>query len=255
MKKAFAVAAHPDDIEFVMSGTLMLLKKAGYEIHYMTVANGSCGTTVHNSEAIIKIRREESVNAAGCIGAVYHESLVNDIEIFYERGLLARLGSVIREAAPEILLVPSPVDYMEDHVNTSRLAVTAAFCRGMMNFPVEPPHGAIDREVTIYHALPAGICDQLGRAVHPGIFVDVSGVIEQKKAMLAAHKSQKEWLDKSQGMDSYINSMVGLARKVGKLSGRYEYAEGWFKHSHLGFCPEDADPLTHTLNGESFPAV
>jgi LmbE family N-acetylglucosaminyl deacetylase len=31
-KRAFAVAAHPDDIECQMAGTLILLQRAGYEI-------------------------------------------------------------------------------------------------------------------------------------------------------------------------------------------------------------------------------
>jgi LmbE family N-acetylglucosaminyl deacetylase len=44
MKTALAIAAHPDDIEFMMAGTLILLKHAGYDIHYMNVATGSCGT-------------------------------------------------------------------------------------------------------------------------------------------------------------------------------------------------------------------
>ena len=44
MKTAIAIAAHPDDIEFYMAGTLLLLKRAGYEIHYMNVANGNCGS-------------------------------------------------------------------------------------------------------------------------------------------------------------------------------------------------------------------
>ena len=59
MKAAFAVAAHPDDIEFFMSGTLMLLKDAGYEIHYMNLANGCCGSTQHDAEMIARMRREE----------------------------------------------------------------------------------------------------------------------------------------------------------------------------------------------------
>ena len=50
MKTAFAIAAHPDDIEFFMSGTLMLLAEAGYEIHYMNVANGCCGTTQYDRQ-------------------------------------------------------------------------------------------------------------------------------------------------------------------------------------------------------------
>ena len=43
-RRAFAIAAHPDDIEFLMAGTLVLLRDAGYEIHYMNVANGACGS-------------------------------------------------------------------------------------------------------------------------------------------------------------------------------------------------------------------
>ena len=42
--RVFAIAAHPDDIEFVMAGTMMLLDDAGYELHYMNIANGSCGS-------------------------------------------------------------------------------------------------------------------------------------------------------------------------------------------------------------------
>ena len=41
---AMAIAAHPDDIEFLMAGTLRLLAEAGWETHYLTVANGSCGS-------------------------------------------------------------------------------------------------------------------------------------------------------------------------------------------------------------------
>ena len=85
------------------------------------------------------------------------------------------------------------------------------------------------------------------RLVMPEIFVDISGAMEEKTAMLAEHKSQKEWLDKSQGMDSYLAAMEEMTRAVGKLSGRYEFAEGWRRRSHLGFCSEDANPLVDAL--------
>ena len=65
--------------------------------------------------------------------------------------------------------------------------------------------------------------------------------------MLALHASQKEWLDESQGMDSYLMAMEGASRKVGEMSGRFAYAEGWQRRLHLGFCAEDADPLAEAL--------
>jgi len=246
-QSVFAVGAHPDDIEFLMAGTLFLLKHAGYDVHYMNIANGHCGTSHLAREEIIRIRRDEARAAADCLGATYHESLVDDIEIFYEKPLLARLAAVMREVAPDILLVHSPTDYMEDHQNAARLAVSAAFCRGMKNFPTDPPSASVNNDVVVYHAQPHGNREPLGGLIHPEIFVDVTEVLTRKREMLARHASQKLWLDESQGIDSYLNTMEELSREVGAMSGRFEYAEGWRRRLHLGLCTESADPLSEAL--------
>ncbi|HEY2147858.1 MAG TPA: LmbE family protein, partial [Pirellulales bacterium] len=141
----------------------------------------------------------------------------------------------------------SPVDYMEDHTNACRLAVTAAFARGMPNFPTDPQRPPVDQPVTIYHAQPHGNRDPLGQPVRPSLFVNVSSQLERKVAALACHASQKQWLDASQGIDSYIETMKALNREVGQMSGQFEFAEGWRKHLHLGFCSESADPLSEAL--------
>jgi len=248
--RAFAIAAHPDDIEFVMAGTLLHLRAAGYEIHYLNVANGCCGSSVTDAATTARVRGDEASRACGQIGAVFHESLTNDLEIFYDRPTLARLAAIVREVSPEIVLTHSPADYMEDHSNTCRLAVTAAFARGMPNFAVDPPTPCTDQRVTVYHAQPHGNRDGLWQPVRPGIFVDITGVMDEKAAMLAAHESQKQWLDESQGLDSYINSMRELSREVGTMSGRFTFAEGWRRHSHLGFCGADDDPLIAALRPE-----
>lgn len=247
--RAFAIAAHPDDIEFLMAGTLILLGQAGYELHYMNIANGSCGTARHTREEIIELRRAEAQAATALIGAVYHESLVDDLAIFYEPTTLARLAAVVREVAPEILLVQSPVDYMEDHQNAARLAVTAAFARGMPNFPTDPPRPPVSQEVTVYHAQPHGNRDPLRQRVIPDLYVDVSSVLARKREMLACHRSQKEWLDESQGMDSYLTAMEEICREIGAMSGRFAFAEGWRRRLHLGFCAAEADPLAQALAG------
>jgi len=246
-KRALAVAAHPDDIEFLMAGTLILLGQAGYEIHCLNIANGSCGTATVPAREIIRIRREEARAAAASIGAVHHESLVNDIEIFCEKALLAKVAAIVRDAAPDILLAQSPSDYMEDHQNAARLAVTAAFCRSMRNFPTDPPRDPTGQDMAVYHAQPHGNRDPLRQWVRPDLFVDVAGVFDRKRAMLACHRSQKEWLDTSQGMDSYLRVMEDFSREVGAMSGRFALAEGWRRRSHLGFGPEDFDPLSAAL--------
>lgn len=246
-RTVFAVVAHPDDIEFVMSGTLLRLQQAGYEVHYLTVANGCCGSTMTDGPATAAIRRAEAQEVCRMAGWVFHESLADDLAIFYDRPTLARLAALVREVAPEILLTHAPADYMEDHTNTCRLAVTAAFARGMPNFPTDPPRPAIDQQVAVYHAQPHGNCDPLGNAVRPTLFVDVTDLMPRKCELLAAHRSQKEWLDFSQGLDSYIETMRELLRHVGSMSGRFAYAEGWRRHLHLGFCSAGFDPLLEAI--------
>src|SRR5689334_8582485 len=49
MNSAIAIAAHPDDIEFVMAGTLLRLKERGWEIHYFNLSTGNCGSVRHNA--------------------------------------------------------------------------------------------------------------------------------------------------------------------------------------------------------------
>jgi LmbE family N-acetylglucosaminyl deacetylase len=247
MKSAIAIAAHPDDIEFLMSGTLMLLRANGYRIHYWNLANGCCGSSKYDAQTIARIRREEAAAAAKAIGAVFHESICNDLEIFYDRPTLAKVASVIRDVAPDIVLTHSPVDYMEDHTNACRLAVTAAFARGMPNFATEPPRPAISSPVTVYHAQPYSHRDPLGNIIEPGLVVDTSDLIEQKKQMLAKHASQKQWLDESQGLNSYIDTMLELDAELGRMSSLFKYAEGWRRHLHLGFCGPQDDPLRNIL--------
>ena len=244
---AMAIAAHPDDIEFTMAGTLLLLKQAGAEIHMWNLANGSCGTAVHDATEIVRLRAAEAVASAQIAGAVCHPPIADDLCIYYEPGLLARVAAVIREVKPDILLIPSPQDYMEDHANTCRLAVTAAFARGMRNYATQPPVEAWGGDVVLYHAMPHGLRDGLRRLIHPGHFVDIAPVLDIKREMLGQHHTQKDWLDFSQGMGSYVLEMEQMAREVGRMSGQYLLAEGWRRHSTLGFAPLDADPLRQAL--------
>lgn len=248
MAVALAVFAHPDDMEFAAAGTLLRLQRVGYEIHSLAVANGCCGSSTHGREELVGVRRAEAQEACRLVGFARHESLVNDLEVFYERSILARLAAVFRRVRPDVLLTHSPSDYMEDHESACRLAVSAAFVRGMRNLPTDPPTAAVDGPVSVYHAQPHGNRDPLGVVVRPTHFVDVGGeVLEQKAAMLACHRSQLKWLDESQGIASHLATMRGLMREVGEWSGRFEHAEGWRRRLTLGFCAPDADPLATSL--------
>jgi LmbE family N-acetylglucosaminyl deacetylase len=246
-QSAIAIAAHPDDIEFCMAGTLLLLRDAGWQIHYLNLSTGNCGSMELSAARTRAIRRREAQQAAKLLGACWHPPMCDDLEIFYNLRTLRRLAAIIREVKPSIVLTHSPQDYMEDHMNTCRLAVTAAFARGMPNFRTSPARRAATGDVTVYHAMPHGLRDSLRRRVVPGAFVNTTSVHAGKRAALAAHASQKSWLDASQGMDSYLLAMDEMSLAVGKMSGKFRHAEGWRRHLHLGFSATDADPLAEAL--------
>ena len=249
-KSVLAIAAHPDDIEFVMTGTLLRLIENGWEAHYFNVANGCCGSTQVGREECAAIRLKEAQSAADKIPAKFYSPICDDMEIFYTTENLAKVSAVVREAKPSIVLTHAPVDYMEDHQNTSRLAVSAAFVRGMPNVRVEPASPPFEHPIAVYHAQPHGNCDPLGVPVIPTHCVDVESLLERKKELLACHESQDQWLDETQAISSYLDTMVGLNRQVAELTGQFAAAEGWRRHAYMGFSPPGFDPLRDALGSQ-----
>jgi LmbE family N-acetylglucosaminyl deacetylase len=244
-----AIAAHPDDIEFMMAGTLILLADAGWDVHCLNVSSGNLGSLTMSPADTAQVRRAEAQHAARSINATWHPSFRNDLEVFYEDSALRRLTAIVREVDPTIVLTHSPQDYMEDHMNAARLTVTATFARGVPGYRSVPPRDPVQTAVTIYHASPHGLRDGLRRRVIPEAFVNTTTVQQRKREALACHRSQRHWLDKTQGMDSYIATMDEFARTLGKLSRKFHYAEGWRRHLHYGFSNETADPLRDALKG------
>lgn len=247
--RVLAVAAHPDDIEFMMGGTMCLLADRGWETHCLSLANGSLGTRAHGPEEIVLARARESAAGAARLAATCHPSLVNDSEILYTVDLIRRITAVIREVRPTIILTQAPDDYMEDHICASRVTATAAFNRNMPNFVSLPPVASYGDDVYVYHAQPHGLHDQLCRLVFPGLYVDISTVVDRKRAALDAHATQAAWLGDNQAMSSPSAAMLDMSRTVGRMSGRYQVAEGWRRHSHLGFSARSIDTLGGALEG------
>ena len=248
-KSGLAIFAHPDDIEFVAAGTMLRLRERGWTLHYLNLCTGNGGSVQTDGPTTAALRLKEAQEAARILDASFYGPIANDLELIYCPALLKKVAAVVREARPQIVLTHSPQDYMEDHMNASRLAVTAAFAHGIPNFLTDPPTAAFFHDVSVYHAMPHGLCDPLRKSLRAGLYVDTSDVHARKREALAAHSSQKHWLDVSQGMDSYLVSLDESSRAVGRLSGRFEYAEGWRRHLHLGLSATDIDPLQEALSG------
>jgi N-acetylglucosamine malate deacetylase 1 len=244
---AVAIVAHPDDVEFMMGGTLLNLVDRGWQTHYVTLANGSYGSTTLSETEISAVREQEAKRGAAALGAHWHPSYVNDLELIYSVPLLRKVTALLRELEPAIVLTQAPEDYMDDHIETARIVASAAFVRCMPNFVTDPDRPATYQDVTVYHALPHGLRNKLRRHIQAGAYVDITAVHDRKRAALASHESQAAWLAASQGFGSYVEVMAEMSRTVGRRSGAFELAEGWRRHSPLGYSAVERDPLAEAL--------
>lgn len=249
-QSVLALFAHPDDIEFVAAGTLLQLGLRGWELHYMNLCSGSGGSVQMDAPTTATVRLGEARAAAQALGATFYPPICDDLELAYNVDTIRKVAAVVREARPSIVLTHSPEDYMEDHTNASRIAVTAAFAHCVPNFSTVPPREAFYHDITLYHAMPHGLRTPLRQRIKAGLYVNTTPVQEKKREALGCHASQKDWLDVSQGMDSYLVSMDEMSRAVGNLSGKFDRAEGWRRHLHLGFSTHDVDHLAVALVAE-----
>lgn len=247
MPAALAVFAHPDDIEFRAAGTLLLLRDRGWDLHYCNLSNGDLGSSTLSRKTTAKIRTLEARASCRSMAFHWHPPIASDLCIFYTDALVRRVAALVRSVQPSIILTHPPVDYMEDHTETCRIVVTAAFSRGMPNYRSVPARKPTLQPLTLYHSLPHGLQGPLRQPVRPEFFVNTSSVHARKRAALACHASQKQWLDVSQGMESYLISLDEGDAQVGQWSGRFPQAEGWTRHLHLGFGAEADDPLQEAL--------
>ncbi len=246
-KTVLSIGAHPDDIEIRNTGTMLLLKKMGWDLHYLSLSNGDLGTRDYTREEIGRIRTAEAKAAAELMGATFHPPFVGDLQIEHTQELVKKVCAIIRQVQPDIILTHPLEDYMEDHINTARLTCTAAIARESVPYETIPAVPAYQKPVAIYHCYPHGLTNRINRPVDTDFYVNIETTMPTKKAALELHKSQEAWLGGSQGFNS-LGDLVELdSLAVGEKSGVFKYAECWTQHLHLGYADKNYNPLQETL--------
>ena len=110
-KTAFAIGAHPDDIEFGAGGTLAKWALAGSAITMLVVTDGSKGTwdPAMDPDNLIEQRAAEQRAAARVLGAteVIHLDQI-DGELEYSMELREIMCAQIRRARPDVVVSHDP---------------------------------------------------------------------------------------------------------------------------------------------------
>ncbi len=242
--RVLAVMAHPDDIEMTCAGTLVLLERAGWDIHMATMTAGDLGTVTRTRAEISRIRKAEAAASAKLLGAGYTCLGFRDLTLVYNETTKRRASALLRLVRPDLVIVPSPQDYMADHEETPRIVREAAFASTIPNWKASlggrRPRPC-EKLPAILYADPIDNVDHFGRRVGAQYVVDITGSVDLKEEMLAKHESQRSWLRHQHGEDEYLRWMrrVGADRARDFDRTAVEYAEGFRQHLGHGFPRED----------------
>ena len=130
-KRALAIGAHPDDIEFGCGATLAKWAEAGTVVHFLVLTDGSKGTwdPTRDRAELVATRRREQHDATNVIGAAAPE-FGDQIDGELESDLATRAAvcRTIRETRPDVVLGHDPWKRYRihpDHRHAGLLAIEA----------------------------------------------------------------------------------------------------------------------------------
>lgn len=184
-KRALAIGAHPDDIEFGAGGTLAGWAKAGCHVVMAVMTDGSKGSWKPDEDpaALIGVRAAEQQAAADVLGAAAVVFLGHvDGELKYSMGVRAQVAALIRTHRPDIVISHdpwAPYEIHPDHRATGWAAVDGVVAaRDHLFFP----------DQGLEHHRPESLL--LWRAAEPDHWEDISTKFDTKLAALLCHESQ-----------------------------------------------------------------
>lgn len=191
-----AIGAHPDDIEYGCGGTLTLYAQKGHDVYLFVATDGALG-----GEAAIRRREQEDSAVVMGVRKVFWGGYP-DTEVPYNRELIVRVESVIRQARPTMIFVNSPDDTHQDHRNLAQAAVSAT--RYVPNF--------------LFFEVPST------QNFTPNCYTNIDKVLDRKLASLEAHRSQ---VTKTNIEDLTILELAVSCANFRGIQARVRYAEAF----------------------------
>jgi len=222
--RVLAVGAHPDDVEFSCAGTLAKYAKRGDKVIIAIATNGEVGSPTLSKEKIAGIREKEARESAKVIGAELIWMGYPDEFLFSNEESRLKFIDMIRQARPDIILIPYKDDYHPDHFITGQIANDAKIMTAVPNIVTK--HKPCKKIPRVYYM------DTLaGVNFVPQVYMDITDTFEIKKKMLSKHKSQKIWLKELFGMTpldfiEIMSKFRGIQVGV-KYAEAFRNAAGW----------------------------
>ncbi|HSL18521.1 MAG TPA: PIG-L family deacetylase [Methylomirabilota bacterium] len=174
-KRVLVVAPHPDDEVLGCGGTILRHRRDGDRVAVVCVTDGRGRPGAQpDPEAYARRRRDEMERAAGVLG-VEGLDWLGLPEWRWEPGdLTSRLGGVLAHRAPDLLYLPSRVDYHPEHRKTAH---------GMALVLGPPVQGPLVRVYQVQVPLTSVLVNRV---------VDTSAVAPDLARALDAYATQRE---------------------------------------------------------------
>ena len=223
------ITAHPDDVELSFGGTLIAHKEMGYKTGVVDLTEGELGT-----RGTPEIRAAEAKKAAEILGLSVRTNLRLS-DGFFENNKTNQLKVIeqIRRFRPGIIITNAIYDRHPDHVRGSQLVETAFFIAGLKEVKTQWE----GKSQEAYRPQKLYFCIQ-SITKEPDLLVDISSVIEKRRAAINAFKSQF-YDSESNEPETYIRSkgfmdmLEARATNCGQKIG-VKYAEGFTVRHSLG---------------------
>ena len=196
-----AIAAHPDDVELSIGGTMCVLHDQGYRTGVLDLTRGELGT-----RGTPETRRQEAADAAAILGLAFRRNLgLPDGEIRTSKAAQRPIVEAVRATRPHIVLINAPEDRHPDHGDAARLAADALFASGLARLETTGTDGRPQAPWRPSHVL--HYMNTL--EFEPTFVVDVTAVWERRVAAMRAFATQFDAGD--DGPQTFISTPAFLA--------------------------------------------
>ncbi len=221
-------AAHPDDAELSMAGTILKHKAKGYSVGIIDLTQGELG-----SRGTVETRYAEAAEAAKLMHLDARVNLqMADGFFTHDEFHLRKVIEQIRKFQPKIVFCNAPSDRHPDHGKGSKLVSEACFLSGLLKIEThfEGENQLPHRPKVVYHYIQ-------DRMITPDFVIDVSEYVDKKIEIVKAFKTQFFQADSTEPQtpisgENFFEFLRGRMSELGRNAG-VRYAEGFLKERNL----------------------
>lgn len=174
-------AAHPDDAEIGMGGTIAKLSANNLKVGIVDLTKGEMGT-----RGSAEIRQQEAIHSAIILKIKVRDNLnLSDGNINQSRENLLALVTSIRKYKPKIVFAPFFNDRHPDHIQTARLVKDAMFFSGLQKIETS------DKDIKQEPYRPGKVFYYMQTyTFEPSFIVDISDHFDEKMNSIRAFTTQ-----------------------------------------------------------------